>query len=267
MQPPIERHRRAAQPPEGISRSSHARTDLSRRAPGEPAPRRRSVPRVPSWLTGCLVGVLVVSLALFAAEQLMRGYLARVQAEKEAAYRRTVEAHPFYEGDIKRWIGEYAAKNNLHTAFVASIILNESSFSPTAESRLGARGLMQLMEDTAQWINDQYLHEEGYTFRRMYDPETNIRFGCWYLGYLSRQFRGDPVAVTAAYHAGQNNVRAWLSRPEVSPDGKTLALSAIPTQDTRQYAERVMRDYAIYDALYLHDFNRGDTAIVDPALR
>ena len=80
------------------------------------------------------------------------------------------------------------------------------------------------------------------------DPETNIRFGTWYLGYLSRRFGGDATKIVCAYHAGQGNVDAWLKNPEYSSDGVTL--DVIPTQDTATYAARVLRARDVYRKYY-----------------
>ncbi len=249
---------------EGISRSVHSRSDISRRAVGEhsrrgirPAPRR-----VPVWMTAAVIALLMCSLALFTSGQLMEAYLKRTAEEKTRVYQSLRDSHPRGDDETRAWIEQYAQEYNLQPAFVASIILNESSYRPTAESAVGARGLMQLMEDTAAWINDQYLRIPGYSFQMMWDPETNIRFGCWYLGYLSRRFRGDPVSVIAAYHAGQGTVDRWLST--VSADGRSLEVSAIPAGDTREYARKVTRDYAIYDALFYRAYNAGDSAVRDP---
>ena len=253
----------APQTDAAVERASHARTDLTRRTPQEQARQRsrREPLRVPAWLTAAAAGTLVLCLALFTVQQMMSAYLVRRAEEKREVYADLMTRHPRY---FTEYIFQYADEYNLQPAFVSAIILNESSYSPTAESRLGARGLMQLMEDTAKWINDQYMHISGYSFQMMWDPETNIRFGCWYLGYLSRLFGGDPVAVTAAYHAGQSTVRSWLGNAAVSPDGSTLQVAAIPASDTREYARKVMRDYALYDALYDRVFNSGDTAVYDP---
>ncbi len=254
-----------ARPPEGMERGYAGRKIVGRldgsgsRSPGTPSER------IPKWLTVSLVAVFMACLALLAGEQLMSAFLKQNADAKRSTYRAIVEAHPA-PGDAMAWVERYAAEYNLQPAFVSSIILNESSWNPFAESRIGARGMMQLMEDTASWINDQYLHVQGYSFQMMWDPETNIRFGCWYLSYLSRQFGGDHVAVTAAYHAGQGTVRRWLANTEVSADGKTLQVDLIPAADTQHYARKVMRDFAVYDALYFHAFNSGDTAIVDPDL-
>ena len=108
---------------------------------------------------------------------------------------------------------------------------------------------MQLMEDTAAWVAHK-LDEDGgdYSFDRLYDPETNIRYGTWYLGYLSRRFEGDATKIVCAYHAGQGNVDAWLANPLYSSDGVTL--DTIPTQDTAAYASRVLRARDVYRKYY-----------------
>ena len=128
---------------------------------------------------------------------------------------------------------------------MTAIIRNESSFRPKAESEVGARGLMQLMPDTAEWIARK-LKVNGYAFERMYDPASNIRFGCWYLNYLSKLFNGDVISVTCAYHAGQGTVASWLSDSRYSDDGVLLVTDRLPDGPTKQYAERVSRDYGIY---------------------
>ncbi len=235
-------------------------------APEAPAPmaRPRRTPRkpeadkLPTWMTAGIIAGLILCLALFAAKNLMEAYLYQRQAEREAAHQKVVDAHPLYFTDL---IDQYAAENNLQPAFVAAIILNESSFRTTAESNLGARGLMQLMPDTAQWIAGK-LEDDAYSFERMLDAEQNIRYGTWYLGYLSRLFRGDPVTVASAYHAGQSKVTSWLGDKALSPDGLRLTLDSIPYPDTKTYAGRVLRDYAIYDALFYQTAPAGYAAAV-----
>jgi soluble lytic murein transglycosylase len=123
---------------------------------------------------------------------------------------------------------------------------------------------MQLMPDTAEWIAGK-LRVSGYAFERMYDPESNIRFGCWYLNYLSRLFLGDPAAVTAAYHAGQGQVKVWLSDPVHSDDGYSLRIDTLQDGPTKQYAGRVLRDYGIYRAKYFSEdllLDGGDPSAV-----
>ncbi len=204
---------------------------------------------MPKWLTAAIVSALCLCLAVFTANALMDAYLVSRQREREAAHERLLKNHPL---QYREWIERYAAENNLQPSFVAAIILSESSYDSQALSSVGARGLMQLMEDTAGWI-DGKLKVDNYSFDMLWDPETNIRFGCWYLGYLSRQFRGDPVCVAAAYHAGQGTVASWLQT--YSEDGQTLALQRLPDGPTKTYAGRVTNAYAVYDRIYWNHFN------------
>lgn len=202
--------------------------------------------RMPVPVRSALIALFFILLTMFASVALMKGYLKQEADKREAAYRKVVANHPISWRDS---IEKYAAEFNLQPGYVSAIIMNESSFRPTAESSVGARGLMQLMPDTAEWIAHK-LRIESYSFDRMKDPETNIRFGCWYLNYLSGLFRGDPVCVTAAYHAGQGQVISWLSNPDISPDGITLDLNLLSDGPTKTYIGRVTQDYGIYNALY-----------------
>ena len=111
---------------------------------------------------------------------------------------------------------------------------------------------MQLMPDTAEWIAGK-LDDDSYNFDRMWDAETNIRYGCWYLGYLSRLFHGDATLVSAAYHAGQTTVTQWLCDPKKSSDGITLNLNGLAEGPTKQYIGRVTQTYGIYQSLLYPD--------------
>ena len=77
-----------------------------------------------------------------------------------------------------------------------------------------------------------------------------MTFGCYYLGKLSQRFRGDPLLVAMAYHAGGNQVQNWLNTSLYSTDGLTIVLDNQPDGPTKQYAIRVKRDFAIYRRLY-----------------
>lgn len=209
------------------------------------ASTRKVAWRLPSWLMVALICFGSALALAFTAQCLMSAYLTR-RHEQHTAEQQAIDAnYPIAYRDL---IEEYAGKYNLRPAFVAAIIRNESSFRPTAESSVGARGLMQLMPDTAEWIAHK-LKISGYAFERMYDPESNILFGCWYLNYLCTLFQGDPVAVTCAYHAGQGEITAWLSNSRYTEGGR-LTLDRLPEGPTKQYAGRVTRDDGIYEVKY-----------------
>lgn len=221
--------------------------DRHRLPPKPRKPGKRKLPnRMPLWLTVTLCVLVLVIGGLIAAESMMRAYITQRVQERAEAQQRVIEAYPMVYRDL---IEQYAEANNLRPAYVAAIILNESSYRTDAESSVGARGLMQLMPDTAEWIAGK-LDVENYSFAMMYDAETNLRFGTWYLGYLGKLFQGDPTLVACAFHAGQGEVRGWLSDPSLSEDGVTLKLENLADGPTKSYAGRVTRDYGIYQALY-----------------
>ena len=231
----------AAPAPAGIP-PSLARPDSARKRSSV----RKSAWMLPSWLMITLISVSFLILCSFTALSLMRGYLVSRQEQHLAEQQAILDRFPL---EYRSLISRYSEEYNLQPAFVTAVILNESSFQPRAESKVGARGLMQLMPDTAEWIARK-LKTEGWSFDRMNDPESNIRFGCWYLNYLSVMFRGDPVCVICAYHAGQGQVASWLSDPLISDDGITISLSRLVDGPTKVYAGKVIRAYGIYQKLY-----------------
>ena len=201
---------------------------------------------MPRWLRISLItltAVLAVSLTSFI---LMRAWLTRQTDLHRREQLAIDQQYPLeYRNEIQRVSREY----NLSPALIASVIRNESSFRPSVESDVGARGLMQLMPETAEWIAHK-LKIENYSFDQLYEPETNIRFGCWYLNYLSTLFHGDPLCVVCAYHAGQGEISSWLTNPSISSDGLTMTVDRLPDGPTKTYAGRVTRDYGIYKAKY-----------------
>lgn len=126
-----------------------------------------------------------------------------------------------------------ASRYGLDESEVYAVILAESGFDPLAESRSGAKGLMQLMPSTADFCAS-VLGDREYD---LYDSETNIRFGCFYLAYLKERFFGDNVY--AAYNAGEGNVRLWLE------SGRGIVF-----EETRTYVSRVNLYRGIYKFLY-----------------
>lgn len=157
------------------------------------------------------------------------------------------------QATIRRYPMEYvetvrarAAENGIDPALVAAVILAESDYQPDAVSEANAQGLMQLLPPTAEWIAGKF--DETYAEGSLFDPQTNIKYGCWYLGYLSRRFDGDLTCAVAAYHAGQGRVDEWLADPACSTDGSTL--ETIPSQATDTYVKRVLSYYEKYREMY-----------------
>lgn len=208
-------------------------------------------PRIP-WLGLLTAAALLLAIGLWIGQMSMNTAIDKLYAARQQEQVRIAEAHPY---EYRELIEAQAEQYNLHPAFVAAIILNESSYRPHVTSSANAMGLMQIRPDTADYIN-RALEMDGFSYNSLYDPETNIRFGCYYLGELSRRFHGDPVLVAAAYNAGPTNVQNWLNNSLYSADQRTLPIENIPFGDTKTYAGRVLRDYAAYKRLY-YEYSGG----------
>ena len=143
-------------------------------------------------------------------------------------------------------IQENAAEFSLEPALVASVILAESSYRPDAVSKADARGLMQILPSTGEWIAGKF--GESFDVGNLFLPETNIRYGCWYLKFLMDRYGGNMRNAVAAYHAGQGKVDEWLKNPEYSPDGKALEVTSSAATNT--YVNRVLSNYAHYSTVY-----------------
>lgn len=147
-----------------------------------------------------------------------------------------------YEDYVER----YARENHINKYLVYAVIKTESGFRPDAVSDVGARGLMQIMEDTFDWIKYKS-DDEDTVYYDMYDPRTNIDFGCRLLGYLYEEF-GNVEAVAAAYHAGRGGVNEWLGDSRYSKDG--VHLDVIPIPDTAHYVDKITKAMDMYIRLY-----------------
>lgn len=138
-----------------------------------------------------------------------------------------------------RWdniIARESAANGLDFEIVKRLVWVESKNDPSAVSPRGAKGLMQLMPDTAFWIAEK--NGETVTLNDLFDPETNIRLGTAYLAYLSRRFDGDIRLALIAYNAGEGTLRRWLNTPEFVDNGE---LTVIPYRETRNYVRKILR--------------------------
>lgn len=153
----------------------------------------------------------------------------------------------FYPQPHQTLVFDCARQNDIDPYLVFAIIRAESGFKTTAHSPAGARGLMQIMPETAEWIAAQ----KGMVFfdaGNLHDPAVNIEFGCWYIASLNREFAGRLPMVIAAYNAGGSRVRDWVLNEQW--DGSEKCVDSIPYPETRQYVKNVLQNYAAYQAIY-----------------
>lgn len=188
----------------------------------------------------------IVKIILLAVLALGLLALIAVLLQEKAPEPATIKTYPMEYTDLIR---ANAAEQEIDPAYVAAIILAESSYNPDATSAVNAQGLMQIMPDTGAWLAGKF--GEEYADGCLYDPETSIRYGCWYLGYLTRRFGGDLTLATAAYHSGQGTVDKWLANPLYSANG--VKLDVIPGPEAEKYVHRVLNYYEEYKKLYAED--------------
>lgn len=141
---------------------------------------------------------------------------------------------------------KYSTENGVDPYLVFSIIKAESSFNARATSGKKAKGLMQITDQTGHWAAE-VLKIEDFKVEQLYDPETNILIGCWYLRRLKQEFGNDDLVI-AAYNGGSGNVSEWLDNREYSDTGRSLR--KIPFRETEKYLKRVKNYYSIYKKLY-----------------
>ena len=131
---------------------------------------------------------------------------------------------------------------------ICAVIYAESNFDKDARSPVGAIGLMQIMPKTFEWLTgDEHLGEH-LNKRMLFDPETNIKYGTYYLSYLYKKFDRNTNTVLAAYNGGEGNVAKWLKDPAYSDDGKNL--KDIPFKETKNYVSKVNNEIQAYKDLY-----------------
>jgi soluble lytic murein transglycosylase len=153
----------------------------------------------------------------------------------------------FYPIQYQNEVVKYSKEYELDEYMVYSLIRVESKFIPNAKSSKDAIGLMQITTQTGKYLA-RLLGDEDYTEKHLYDPEINIKYGCFYFSKLRKDFDGDLNCALAAYNGGEGNVRKWASLNESGK--RNLIVENIPFSETRKYIKRVNKYYKIYKLLY-----------------
>ncbi|MFO8182861.1 MAG: transglycosylase SLT domain-containing protein [Candidatus Aegiribacteria sp.] len=215
--------------------------------------------------------LMKAGLRHFADDEFRRGeagvggpqYLAPFYLENDVWERRPISGYNMWdlsgiEADRPRelWMLRYqmawpelvvpmGEKYGLDPLFAWAIIRNESMFQPTCYSVAGARGLIQMIPSTSEYV----AMENGWTDfspDRLYDPAVSIEYGISYISSVNREFGEDPVVTAAAYNGGPHNAIHWggldLDTDEF--------FSLITYNETKSYAQNVHHAYMIYRALY-----------------
>jgi peptidoglycan lytic transglycosylase len=144
-------------------------------------------------------------------------------------------------------------ERGLDPFFLAGLIRQESVFDADVVSRAGAVGLMQVMPATGRQLARSE-RIEGFSTESLETPEINLHLGVNFWLDLERRFQGGHVPLRlSAYNAGPTRARRWRTLPE-NADALRFT-ERIPFEETRGYVKAVLRNAALYRALYADEFS------------
>ena len=150
-----------------------------------------------------------------------------------------------YLEEIQKYSNEYGVDPKV----VLAIMRVESNFKTDATSKVNAKGLMQVLPDTAKHVA-KLLNIDANSID-LNDAETNIKIGTYYIKYLMQNF-SNMDTVYAAYNGGIGNVNTWLKDSKYSSDG--VSLYNIPSSETKHYVNKVNKALKAYEILYGKEF-------------
>ncbi|AQX19442.1 lytic transglycosylase domain-containing protein [Bartonella sp. WD16.2] len=184
--------------------------------------------------------------------------LLAVMAEKKGDYHtslkigKTAVLQGKNVGALSHPIGAIPPSANISAAekaLVYAIARQESEFNPTATSKAGAQGMLQLLPTTAKELANKYsIAWSPQKFRN--DPSYNTTLGAHFLGEQLERFNGSYILTCIGYNAGPRRVNEWIARYG-DPRGQSLDkvvdwVERIPYPETRNYVMRVMENYVVY---------------------
>jgi soluble lytic murein transglycosylase len=144
---------------------------------------------------------------------------------------------PLRHEDIIR---QQSRQKEVDPALIAAVIYKESRFRDQTSSA-GARGLMQITHETADYI-ERLSGGTEFEYSDLADPDLNIRYGTFYLNWLLDLYDGDLVAALAAYNAGPSNADRW--------GGSEMTIEDIDFPETRAYVKGVLEKQREYRHTY-----------------
>lgn len=181
-------------------------------------------------------------------------YFSGLAADKvsgEARTRRIVQVTPKMRQDFpinfRDEIMRATRGRNVDPRFVLAIMKQESGFRPGVKSPAAARGLLQLVFDTAVKYNKKAGIAE-LAPDDLYIPSVNIAIGVEYIADLKDQFSGLYEAIAASYNAGEDNAARWLKRSMRGEPG--IFTAEVGFAETKGYVQKVMANYRNYRELY-----------------
>ena len=153
----------------------------------------------------------------------------------------------FYPMKYSEYVEKYAKEYNVDNLLIYSIIKAESNFNEKAISASNAKGLMQLMDKTAEEVADNLQME--YEEKDIYEPEKNIMLGTKYYSELLKKYNDNMYLALAAYNAGIGNVNNWIETGTIKEDGSDI--ENIPFKETNMYVRKIINNYRMYKKIWV----------------
>ena len=187
-----------------------------------------------------------------------------IQVSKIASYQKRF--HNKYNYPIISTPSKVGNRKIPESALILSIIRQESEFDISANSRVGAQGLMQLMPYTAKTVSKQA--KIGYSKSKLTkSPEYNINLGSFYIAGLILEYDGSYPFAIAAYNAGPKRVKYWKKlnkNPQKNQIDYVDWIELIKFKETRNYVQRVLENFNVYryilsqKPIFLKDFFKDE---------
>ena len=173
-----------------------------------------------------IVAVLCIFLIIFAMFWFRKPILKKIYVVKYDEY-----------------VSKYSNQYDIDKYLILAIIKAESNFNENAVSKKGAKGLMQLMDTTAEDL----AKNSDINLDDIFEPDINIQLGSKYISALMSKYDSIGLAL-AAYNAGSGNVDNWIKDGILKKDGSDI--EKIPFIETNNYVRKILRDYELYKELY-----------------
>lgn len=169
-------------------------------------------------------------------------YLYEVLDKKEVAFNRDL-LEILYPRPYLQDLTKILKKDSIDPIILLSLIRQESVFNPHARSRVGARGLMQLMPTTARRFR------RSVRDKHLTNPKINIEIGTAYFKNLIKRYDGNLVYVLSAYNAGESRVTRWKNLYFDTDTTILKNIESIPFLETRNYVKLIFRNIFFYKLL------------------
>ena len=152
--------------------------------------------------------------------------------------------HAIYPLNYMDSVEKYAEEFGVDKYLILAVIKTESGFDPNAKSDADAIGLTQITEETFAWIKLKLCPKENLVFEDLYNPDTAIRFGTYYIAKNLERYNGDISTAAAAYHSG------WGTVDKLLAENGGEYLTEFPYTQMNNYVFKINKAYTAYTQLY-----------------